>query len=397
VRTDRLDRLIDMVGELVIAHSMVAQDDIVLDQAHHELQKKITHAGKIVRELQDLSMSMRMVPFKATFQKMARVLRDVAHKSGKEISFITEGEETEIDRNMVDVISDPLVHMVRNAADHGVEPPQIREQHGKPRGGTVRLAAYHTGGNVVVELQDDGGGLHRDKIVEKAKARGLIESDHGMSDAEVFNLIFEPGFSTAEQVTDISGRGVGMDVVRRSIESLHGRIDISSEVGKGTTFAVHLPLTLAITDGMLVRVGNERYIIPTIDIYMSFRPESEALATVIGRGELVMLRGELIPLLRPHRLFNIATAITDPTQGLLVVINDGDRHCALLVDELLGQQQVVVKALGKGIGHVPGISGAAILGDGRVGLILDAAGLASLARHTPTAGGNIGTPQRTAA
>ena len=397
VRTDRLDRLIDMVGELVIAHSMVAQDAIVLNQAHHELQKKITHAGKIVRELQDLAMSMRMVPFKATFQKMTRVLRDIAHKSGKEISFITEGEETEIDRNMVDVISDPLVHMVRNAADHGIEPPEMREQHGKPRGGTVRLAAYHTGGNVVVELQDDGRGLRRDKIVEKAKARGLIESDQGMSDTEVFTLIFEPGFSTAEQVTDISGRGVGMDVVRRSIESLHGRIDISSEAGKGTTFAVHLPLTLAITDGMLVRVGNERYIIPTIDIYMSFRPKSEALSTVIGRGELVTLRGELIPLLRPHRLFNIATAITDPTQALLVVINDGDRHCALLVDELLGQQQAVVKALGKGIGYVPGISGAAILGDGRVGLILDAAGLASLARHAPTSGGNVETPQRTAA
>jgi two-component system chemotaxis sensor kinase CheA len=397
VRTDRLDRLIDMVGELVIAHSMVAQDDMVLNPGHHELQKKITHAGKIVRELQDLSMSMRMVPFKATFQKMARVLRDVAHKSHKEITFTTEGEDTEIDRNMVDVISDPLVHMVRNAADHGIELPDDREHLGKTRTGTVRLAAYHTGGNVVVELQDDGRGLRRDKIVEKAKARGLIESEQGMSDSDVFNLIFEPGFSTAEHLTDISGRGVGMDVVRRSIESLHGRIEISSEVGKGTLFAVYLPLTLAITDGMLVRVGTERYIIPTIDIYMSFQPQAEALSTVIGRGELVMLRGELIPVLRPHRLFNVANAITDPTQGLLVVINDGERHCALLVDELLGQHQVVVKALGSGIGHVQGISGAAILGDGRVGLILDAVGLASLSRSTPAPGNNAGGMQRTAA
>jgi len=218
-----------------------------------------------------------------------------------------------------------------------------------------------------------------------------------MSDSDVFNLIFEPGFSTAEHLTDISGRGVGMDVVRRSIESLHGRIEISSEVGKGTLFAVYLPLTLAITDGMLVRVGTERYIIPTIDIYMSFQPQAEALSTVIGRGELVMLRGELIPVLRPHRLFNVANAITDPTQGLLVVINDGERHCALLVDELLGQHQVVVKALGSGIGHVQGISGAAILGDGRVGLILDAAGLASLGRSTPAPGSNAGGIQRTAA
>jgi two-component system chemotaxis sensor kinase CheA len=383
VRTDRLDRLIDMVGELVIAHSMVAQDEIVLHGGHHSLLKKITHVGKIVRELQDLSMSMRMVPFRTTFQKMARVVRDVAQKNGKAVNFVTDGEDTEIDRNMVDIISDPLVHMVRNAVDHGIEPPEVREQQGKPRVGVVRLSAYHAGGSVVVELQDDGRGLDRNKLVAKAIAKGLIESDKGMSDSDVFNLIFEPGFSTAEQVTDVSGRGVGMDVVRRGVDALKGHIDISSEKGKGTTFSVRLPLTLAITDGMLVRVGSERYIIPTINIYVSFRPEAAALSTVVGRGELVVLRDELIPLFRLHRLFNVAGAVENPTQGLLVVVNDGERHCALLVDELLGQQQVVAKPLGVGLGDVPGISGAAILGDGRVGLILDPPGIVALARQTP--------------
>jgi two-component system, chemotaxis family, sensor kinase CheA len=343
VRTDRLDRLIDMVGELVIAHSMVAQDDIVLYGGHHEFLKKITHTGKIVRELQDLSMSMRMVPFKAMFQKMTRVVRDVAQKSRKAVHFVTDGEETEIDRNMVDIISDPLVHMVRNAVDHGIEPPERREQQGKLPTGTVRLSAYHAGGNVVVELQDDGRGLRRDKIVEKAIGRGLIDSDKGLSDTDVFNLIFEPGFSTAEQITDVSGRGVGMDVVKRSIEALKGHIEILSEAGKGTTFVIYLPLTLAITDGMLVRVGQERYIIPTIDIYKSFRPGTAALSTVAGRGELVMLRDEFIPLFRLYRLFGVSGAIEEPTRGLLVVVNDGERHCALLVDELLGQQQVVAK------------------------------------------------------
>lgn len=384
VRTDRLDRLIDMVGELVIAHAMVAQDAIVLPGGHHDFLKKISHSGKITRELQDLTMSMRMVSFKATFQKMARVVRDVAQKGNKLVNFTTEGEDTEIDRNMVDVISDPLIHMVRNAVDHGIESPEEREQRNKPSIGMVKVSAYHAGGNVVVALQDDGRGLNRDELVEKGISRGLIESGKNMSDSDVFNLLFEPGFSTAEQVTDVSGRGVGMDVVKRSLEALNGRVDITSELGNGTTFSVRLPLTLAITDGMLVKVGCERYIIPTIDIYVSFRPQRESLFTVTGRGELVTLRGELIPLVRLHNLFNVPDAIEEPTQGLLVVVNDGERHYGLLVDELLGQQQVVVKSLGTGIGDVPGISGAAILGDGRVGLILDPSGVVALARQTPT-------------
>jgi two-component system chemotaxis sensor kinase CheA len=385
VRTDRLDRLIDMVGELVIAQSMIAGDELFGAGKQHDLLRKVTHAGKIVRELQDLSMSMRMVPLRATFQKLTRVVRDTASKAHKTVQFVTDGDDVEIDRNMVDVLGDPLVHMVRNAVDHGVEGPDERVANGKPRLGVVRLHAYHASGNVVVELKDDGRGLHRDKIVKKAIEKGLIESDKGMTDSDVFNLIFAPGFSTAEQVTDISGRGVGMDVVRRNLEKIRGRIDITSAPGKGTTFAIRLPLTLAVTDGMLVRVGDERFIVPLTHIHMSFRPEQAMLSTVVGRGEVVLLRGELLPIIRLHRLFDVSGAVQSPLDGLLMIVGDGDRRTALLVDDLLGQQQVVAKTLGDGLGKVPGVSGGAILGDGRVGLILDVTETVALAQsHEPS-------------
>ena len=380
VRTERLDRLIEMVGELVIAESMISQDPVVRHGGHLELNRKVAHAEKIVRELQDLSMAMRMVPLKAPFQKVARLVRDLGIRSGKRVEFVAEGEETEIDRNMVDFLGDPLVHMVRNSVDHGIEPAEVRRAAGKPAHGTVRLSAYHASGNVVVELHDDGRGLDREKIVRKAVQQGLIASGEGMTDQEVFELIFAPGFSTADRVTDVSGRGVGMDVVRRNIEALRGRIDIQSVAGQGTTFLVRLPLTLAITDGMLVRVGSERYIVPTINIHLSFRPARSALSTVAGRGEMVMLRDEVMPLVRLHRVFGVPGATEDPTQALLMVVGDGNQRTALLVDELLGQQQVVAKSLGSGIGRVGAISGGAILGDGRVGLILDVNELITLAR-----------------
>ena len=371
VSTDRLDRLIDMIGELVIAHTMLAQDESVQAAGQHDLSRKTNHAGKIVRELHDLSLSMRMVPLKPTFQKMTRLVRDVAHTIGKQVAFVTEGDETEIDRNMVDALSDPLVHMVRNAIDHGIELPDARAAAGKPRQGTVRLSAMHSGGSVVVQLQDDGKGLDRDRIVEKAIDKGLIDSAASMSDSAIFSLIFAPGFSTAEAVTDLSGRGVGMDVVRRNIEMLRGRIDIASTPGQGTTFTVRLPLTLAVTDGMLVRVGRERYIIPTTAIFKSFRPERDALSTIAGRGEMVRLHDQIMPLFRLHRLFDVKDAVLDPCNALIVVVASGDNHVALLVDALVGQQQVVAKSLGDGLGKIEGVSGGAILGDGRIGLILD--------------------------
>jgi two-component system chemotaxis sensor kinase CheA len=241
--------------------------------------------------------------------------------------------------------------------------------------------AYHSGGSVVVEISDDGRGLDRDKITQKAIAKGLIQSGKGMSESEAINLIFQPGFSTANKVTEISGRGVGLDVVRKAVETLRGRVDVTSEFGKGCTFSVRLPLTMAITDGMLVKVGNQRYILPTININMSFRPDAQALSTIVGQGEIVLFKGKLMPIFRLHRLFNIKEAIEDPTRGLLIIISDGNQPCALLVDELVGQQQVVAKSLGDGIGNVQGISAGAILSDGRVGLILDPQEIAALARH----------------
>ena len=380
VRTDRLDRLIDMVGELVIAQSMIAADPAVTAIGQHDLVKKVSHAGKIMRELQDLSMSMRMVPLKTTFQKLTRLVRDVALKAGKVVELVTDGEETELDRNMVDAIADPLVHMVRNAVDHGVEGPDDRERVGKPRSGRVTLAAFQQGGSVIVELRDDGRGLNRDRILAKAIEKGLVQPNHSLTDSEINALIFAPGFSTAEKITDISGRGVGMDVVRRNIESIRGRIDIQSVLGQGTTFQIRLPLTLAVTDGMLVRVGDERYIVPLTSISLSFRPELDMLSTIPPNGEVVMLRGEVLPVVRLHSMFGIPNAVTNPTEAILMIVGDGEHRVALLVDQLLGQQQVVAKALGDGVGEIPGISGGAILSDGRVGLIIDVARMTSLAR-----------------
>jgi two-component system, chemotaxis family, sensor kinase CheA len=383
VNTARLDRLIDIVGELVIAHSMVAQDSHLFEAHCNELLRKVRHAGKIVRELQDLSMSLRMVPLRGTFQKMQRVVRDLARKSGKSVELWIDNAETEIDRHMVDILNDVLVHMVRNAMDHGIELPDEREKCGKSRIGAVWLTAYQSSGSVVVEIKDDGRGLIREKILQRAIDAGLVDPDKTLSDNEVYNMIFAPGLSTSENITDVTGRGVGMDVVHKGVEALQGRIDINSKPGSGSTFTLRLPLTLAITDGMLVRVGCERYIIPTISIHLCFRPKPESLSTISGRGELVMLRGELMPIIRLHRLFNIQCAIEDPSKGLLVVVGDKEQRCAFLVDELQSQQQVVAKSLAKAVGKIPGVSGGAILGDGLVGLILDPGEVVARARLTP--------------
>ena len=380
VRTDRLDRLIDMVGELVIAQSMIAAETALAGAGQHELMKKVSHAGKIMRELQGLSMSMRMVPLRSTFQKLTRLVRDVALRAGKVVELVTVGDDTELDRTMVDAIADPLVHMVRNAVDHGVESPDDRARLGKPRAGRLQLEAFQQGGSVIIELRDDGRGLNRDRILAKAIEKGLITATHSLSESEINALIFLPGFSTAEALTDISGRGVGMDVARRNVESIRGRIDIESESGKGTTFQIRLPLTLAVTDGMLVRVADERYIVPLTSISVSLRPTAEMLSTIPPHGEVVMLRGEVLPIVRLHCVFGIDGALTDPAAAILMIVGEGEHRVALLVDQLLGQQQVVAKALGESVGEVAGISGGAILSDGRVGLIVDVAQLTLLAR-----------------
>ncbi len=391
VGTGRLDSLINMVGELVIAQSMVAQDPDVVSGTGRRLGRNIAHAGKIIRELQDLTMALRMVPLGGTFKKMARLVRDLARKGGKNVRFVTEGEDTEIDRNMVETLNDPLVHMIRNSVDHGIEPPDVRSQTGKDQAGTVKLRAYHAAGNVVIELQDDGKGLDREKIIAKAIERGLVQPGQDISDSEAFGLIFQAGFSTAEKVTDVSGRGVGMDVVRRSIEAIRGRIELSSKKGQGTTVTLRLPLTMAITDAMLLGVGAERFLLPTVSIEQSFRPTSDVVSTVAQKGEMVQLRGELLPIFRLHDLFDIPDAATELSQALLVVIESENRRCALMVDHILGQQQVVIKSLGATFGNVAGVSGGAILGDGHVGLILDAAGLIELTRGRETADAAMAT------
>jgi two-component system, chemotaxis family, sensor kinase CheA len=384
VHTGRLDQLVDLVGELVVAQSMVAQDGEVTGNRHGELAGKVAHTARIVRELQDLAMSLRMVPLRSLFRKVQRLVRNLAKESGKDVELITEGEDTEIDRHMVDFLADPLVHMIRNAIDHGLEPPAERSAAGKPTVGTLRLAARHAGGAVVVELHDDGRGLDRDRILARAVDADLIAHDHAVTATEIDDLIFAPGLSTADSVTELSGRGVGMDVVRANVEALRGRVEVSSRRGLGTTFTLRLPLTLAITEGMLVRVGPERYIVPTVHIETSLRPTADALMRVVGGGELVVLHGDVIPILRLHAVFGIADAVTDPARGMLMVVGDAPRRFALLVDELLGQQQFVAKSVTAGLGPVPGLAGAAVLGNGHVGLILDPPAIAALAA-TPAA------------
>ena len=378
VNTQRLDELVDMVGELVISHQMVVQDPAIASVKEQRTNKTLGQVAKIIRDLQELAMSLRMVTLHGPFQKMTRVVRDLSKKSGKEIEIRVEGEDTELDRNVVAEIGDPLVHMVRNACDHGIETPEERRSAGKPERGTLTLRAYHRGGSIVVEVEDDGRGLDRDKLIAKALERGVIGADTNtaeLTDSEVYGLIMAPGFSTAEAVTDISGRGVGMDVVRRNIEALRGSIEIRSVKGKGSTFILSLPLTMAIIDGMVVRIGGERFVVPTLSIERSFRPEAGQVSTVMGGSRMVSVRGSLLPLFQFGGLFGVAEPERDLDDALVVVLESSNSRMCLVVDEILGQQQVVIKSLGQRIGRITSVSGAAILGDGRVALILDVGSL----------------------
>ena len=378
VDTERIDNLVNLVGELVIAQTLISQNPAVLRLATQNLQKDVSHLGKITREIQDLVMSIRMMPIKQTFQKMMRVVRDVAKKAGKNVDLVISGEDTELDKSVIEEISDPLVHILRNSVDHGIEPPEERMRNGKHDKGIVHLDAFHRGGSIVIEIRDDGRGICKAKVLEKAIEKGLVEAEADITDQQIYQLIFQPGFSTAEKVTDISGRGVGMDVVRRNIEKLRGRIDIQSKEGEGTSISIALPLTLAIIDGMVVQVGSERYIIPTLSIEESFRPKKEEIITIQKKGELCNLRGNLISLVRLSDLYHGSSLNKDPWDALLVVVeSDGMRTC-IMVDELIGQQQVVIKTIGETFKNVKGIAGGAILGDGKVGLILDVRGLIEL-------------------
>ncbi len=378
VSTRRLDRLIDMVGELVIAQSMINQDPQVKLIRTQRFNRNLSQVSKITRDLQEAAMSLRMVTLKQTFQKMVRLVRDVSSKAGKQVHLEIHGEDTELDRTVVEEIGDPLVHMIRNAVDHGIETPEERVAAGKDPTGTLTLSAYHQGGSIVIEIQDDGKGLDRDKILAKAMERQCLPPGTNISelgDQQIYNMVFLPGFSTADKVTDISGRGVGMDVVRKNIEALRGKVEIDSEKGRGTTFFMRLPLTLAIIDGMVVRIGKERYVIPTLAIIQSFQAKPHQVQTIMDQGETVKIQGQILPLLRLKKIFELQEGQEDPFKGLLVNVEANNKRACLLVDEILGQQQVVIKSLGKGTKPVPGVTGGAILGDGKVALILDISGI----------------------
>lgn len=371
VDTAKLDYLVDMAGEMVIAESLVRHDPELAALKSPKLQRKIAQLTRITAELQKTAMAMRLVPIGPLFHRMARLVRDLSRQFGKRVEMQTVGDDIELDRTIVEELSDPLMHMVRNAMDHGIESPDERAALGKETTARLLLKAHHQAGQVVIEIADDGRGLDRDKIKAKASERGLIASADLLSDSEVHNLIFLPGFSTAAQVTNVSGRGVGMDVVRRHIEKLRGRIEIRSNPGCGSVFLLKLPLTLAIIDGLVVGVGQERYIVPLFAVREMFRPAQETIWTVQQRSEMALVRGSLLPVHRLYRRFRVTPRSEDPLESVLVVAEvEGQRFC-LMVDELIGKQEVVIKTLGETFRHVSGVAGGAILGDGRVGLILD--------------------------
>lgn len=388
VSIDKVDELINTVGELVITQSMLSQfaEAEELTMVHIEkLRDGLVQLERNTRELQESVMRIRMLPISFAFQRFPRLVHDLSSKLGKQIEIKLSGEQTELDKTVMEKIGDPLVHLVRNSIDHGIEKPEQRRAAGKSETGLVHLNAYHQGGNIVIEISDDGAGLNKERILAKARERGIVAQDENLSDEQIYDLIFQPGFSTAEQVSDVSGRGVGMDVVRRNIRSLGGTVEVRSRPELGTTFSIRLPLTLAILDGQLIQVGGETYIIPLVSIVESIQVKPERVNAVAGKGEVYKLRDEFIPIVRLYHLFGITAKVNTLQEGLLVVVEAEGQKMALFVDELLGQQQVVIKSLESNYKKVEGLSGATILGDGTVALILDISGLASLCRHKANA------------
>lgn len=385
VSTDKIDALINMVGELVITQSMLGQigDGLVHEGNNPQIEKLrdgLTTLESNTRELQEAVMRIRMLPISFAFNRFPRLVHDLGGKLNKQIDLRMSGENTELDKTVMEKISDPLVHLVRNALDHGIETPEVRVAAGKSAVGTIHLNAYHQGGNIIIEISDDGAGLNHQKILRKAVERGVVSEVEAasMTDDKISDLIFQPGFSTAEVVSDVSGRGVGMDVVRRNIQSLGGSVEVRSQQGLGSSFIIRLPLTLAILDGQLVRVGDQTYIIPLVSIIESLRAHPESINVVAGMAEVYRLRDDYLPVIRLYRLFKIQADTEELVKGLLVVVEGDGQKAGIFVDELLGQQQVVIKSLESNYRRVDGVSGATILGDGSVALIMDIPGLIRL-------------------
>ncbi|WP_394223353.1 chemotaxis protein CheW [Alteromonas gracilis] len=376
VDTTKIDDMVNLVGELVITQSMlsmIGQD--VEGQVGERLQLAIDELQRNTREIQESVMSMRMLPLTATFNRFPRLVRDLAGKLGKQVELVLQGGSTEIDKSLIEKIVDPLTHLIRNSVDHGIEMPEKRAAAGKPEKGTVILNAEQKGGSIIISIIDDGGGLNRNKILEKARSNGLVVSDD-MPDSDVWQLIFQPGFSTAEAITDVSGRGVGMDVVRRNIETIGGRIDIESSAGEGSAFFIHLPLTLAIVDGMCVSVGEQIFVIPLLNIVESFQPTKQQLKT-LGNDTVLYIRDQYWPLVPLYDFMEVEDAAQSPTEGIVVLLESSKKRFGILVDALVGQQQVVIKSLEEHYRKVAGIAGATIMGDGKVALIIDADSIAT--------------------
>lgn len=381
VNIDKVDDLINMVGELVITQSMLSQigkDDVFDLTSVERLKEGLTQLEQYTRELQESVMRIRMMPINFAFQRFPRLVHDLSAHFGKNIELVMKGEQTELDKTVLEKIGDPLVHLVRNSLDHGIESPEDRLKAGKPETGTIELNAYHQGGNIVIEIKDDGAGLNLKKILKIATEKGLVSKEENLSDDQIADLIFRPGFSTADVVTDVSGRGVGMDVVRRNIRGLGGVVEVTTKMGEGSVFTIRLPLTLAILDGQLVRVGNETYIIPLITIIESLQIKMDQVNAVAGNAEVYKLRNEYIPIVRLYDVFGLVPDSSNLRNGLLVVVEAEGKKIAIFVDELLGQQQVVIKSLETNFRKIDALSGATILGDGTVALIIDIAGLMEL-------------------
>lgn len=372
IDASKLDELFDSIGELVIAQNYLGENAKIKAMHDAEVAKTIENLSKITRLIQNRVMSLRMIPIRDTFEKMKRVVRDSSKKVGKSIRLTLHGEDTEIDKTMVEALSDPLIHIIRNAIDHGIESSlEDRLSLGKETEGNVTLRAFHRGGNIIIEVKDDGRGINKAKVYQKALERGLISREEELSDAQIYGLIMQPGFSTADTISDISGRGVGLDVVKTAIEGVRGKIDITSEEGKGTTFSIVLPLTLAIIDGMLVRVSDKIFIIPTLCITESFRPLEENVHVMGGKDEFVQLRSELLPIVRLNKVLELDVVAPKPSECTLVCIENTRGKFALLVDELVGRQQVVIKTLGGFLSKTEGVSGGAVMGNGEIALILN--------------------------
>ncbi len=381
VNISKVDELINMVGELVITQSMLSrfgENEEFNANTIEKLKDGLSQLEGHTRELQESVMRIRMMPISAAFQRFPRLVHDLSATFDKKIELIMTGEGTELDKTVLEKIGDPLVHLVRNSLDHGIESPEQRLKVGKSETGTIELKAYHQGGNIVIQIKDDGAGLNRDKILSKAREKGLVSQDERLTDDQIHDLIFKPGFSTADVVSDVSGRGVGMDVVRRNIRELGGAVEVKSKTGEGSVFTIRLPLTLAILDGQLVGIGNETFILPVISIIESLQVKTECINAVAGNAEVYRLRDEYIPIVRLYQVFGIAPVSTDLASGLLVVVEAEGKKIAIYVDDLLGQQQVVIKSLETNFKKIEGLSGATILGDGTVALIIDIAGLIDL-------------------